>query len=158
MRLLGGLLVTVSAVSILGGIGASLTDSRTAGRIRTITGLFILLAVLRTLGAVSPLDYPGDLERFASEAEQYAQQGKALSESERAAIISRSLGTYIETGAADYGLRLEAKVDLSELDGCTPVSVTLTGAWTSEQRERITADIAREIGIPKERQQWILRN
>lgn len=157
MKLLGGLLVTVSAVSILGGIGASLTNKCTAGRIRVITGLFILLAVLRTLSSISPGEYLGSFERFALEAEEYTQQGKALSESERAGIISKSLGAYIETGAADYGLRLEAKVDLSELDGCTPVSVTLTGAWTSEQREKITADIAREIGIPKERQQWILR-
>ncbi len=157
MKFLGQLLVTVSGVSILGGIGASLTGSRTAKRIRVITGLFILLAVLEAVSSVSPGDYLGDFERFTLDAEHYADQGRALSETERAAIISRSLGAYIETGAADYGLRLEAKVDLSDEDRCSPVSVTLTGEWTAEQKEKITADIAREIGIPKERQQWIFR-
>lgn len=157
MKLLGQLLVTVSALSIVGGIGASLTDSHTAKRVRVITGLFILLAVLKPLSAVSPGDYLADFEHFTQEAEQYAKQGQALSQSQRAGIISKSLEAYIETGAAEYGLGLEAVVDLSQADGCTPVSVTLTGAWTQEQREKITADIAREIGIPKERQQWILR-
>lgn len=158
MKAIGQLLITVSTLSILGGIAASLPlGKHHAQRIRTITGLFILLVILKPLSSMSGGTFNLDLEQFSREGNSYARQGQDLSESNRADIISKSLSAYIEIGAADYGLQLEVKVTLSEADACTPQSVTLWGSWTQEQKDKLTSDITREIGIPKERQQWILR-
>ena len=48
---------------------------------------------------------------------------------------------------------IQANVSLDE--DCIPVSVSITGRISPLSRSKLTQMIASELGIPKERQEWI---
>ena len=114
-------------------------------------GLVLLLCMLRPLGAVELDDLtrtsiaPG-AERAALERRYQEEQTRALE-----AVIAERTGAYIEDKAHALGVEVTAEVSVREEDGTLlPDRVVLTG----EENAALSALIAQELAIPRERQEW----
>lgn len=147
--------LTLCVISIAGGLACSIPMKKDySRRIRGLTGMFLLLSILRPLASMQPGDIFMDLSSYEDEGTYFASCGEELTQSQQKAIITESLNTYIETKAADYGLRLEAEVVLSDSDiGCIQ-SVVLTGQQSGGRVEQFSGFLTNEMGIPKENQLW----
>ena len=55
--------------------------------------------------------------------------------------------------AEELETEIQAEVTLGE--NCIPVSVTIAGSISPQNRSRLSQVIASELGIPKEQQEWI---
>lgn len=158
MSTFGSILIRISVIALVGGVAGAFPVGKTAERVIPIlTGLFILMSVLNPVSALRTEDFIAGFSQIRAEGEALSAAGEELSRTAFRRSISQSLEAYIQTRAADYGLRLEAKVVVSDSDDCRPVSVCLTGQWDDAGRAGFARFLSESVGIPKENQQWILK-
>ena len=82
-----------------------------------------------------------------------ARAGAEQAKEEQARIITEACEAYIWNKAAGLELELSVRVELGE--DLTPEAVTLTGAASPLERQRLTDSIAGDLGIGKEAVIWI---
>lgn len=125
--------------------GAGRKAARFAG------GLALLLALLRPLGTVTLPDGGPALPSYrealaAAEPDLERQRDAAMAEG-----IAAGLAAYIEDKARSLGTEVRAEVEVRVTDGVPlPERVTLRGAY----HEELSALLASELGLTKERQRW----
>lgn len=146
-------LLGVIACSMLVSLAEQICPEGGCRKIARFTGgLLLLLAMLRPLAEV-------DLPREAWNAGGYREAVARLElelEAERenafADGIAAKLDAYIEDKAESLGASVHAAVALRERGGVpVPERVTLRGTYS----EALSAWIASELGIAKEKQEWI---
>lgn len=120
--------------------------------IKVVCGLFLAYTVLQGLTGME-WRMPSLTDIAADDARQAAALGESLGEDAMAQIIMEQTQAYILDKAAALGLALEAEVTLDE--NLVPQAVTLMGQAAPYERRQLQSAIALELGIPKERQQWI---
>ena len=123
--------------------------------LRLICGLVLTLALVSPLGDL-------DMDSYALSLATYRSRAAALTE-ELAEKEKRLDRLYIEEGTAAYildeahALGLEGRVEVSAKwrDDCwVPWEARLYLNGTEEQRNRLSAHLAAELGIAAERQSW----
>ena len=115
----------------------------------------MILTALRPLLQVDLSRLPDlvtGLTRFEREAEA-REKNDALLRS----LIESQTADWIENRADELGLTIHAEVTAEEAEAgiFVPCFVTITGAWTTSQRESFSAVLKRELDIPTERQRWV---
>lgn len=146
-------LLGVVACAMLVSIAEQLVQNSTLRRaVRFAGGLLLLLALLRPL-AQQTLSLPDDT--LSAYRDAVAQLEESLSRAQYDALdadISDRTRAYIEDKADELGLSIRAEVETERVDGVPlPVAVTLHGG----ENEALSAWLARELGIAKEKQRWI---
>ena len=150
-------LLRLTAAAILAALIRKLAPKSGAGRgARLGAGLLVLVCLVSPLGELN----------LAAAAQELAQNGftqweKADAVDQQAnemleELISDAARSYILDKAQAMGITLEAEVEL-RLQNRYPVpwSVTIRSNAAQAQRETLTEAIARELGIPAERQEWL---
>ena len=122
--------------------------------IRMVCGLFLAVVTIRP---VANLNY-GWLEGFAEGFDEMANHataaGISMADDARREIITEETEAYILDIASSYNLHLQIEVALAQGDVPVPESVYLSGPAAPAAKEKLQTKIARELGIPKERQVW----
>lgn len=151
-------LLSVAAASLLCGVVLSLLPK---GGIRGIVRL--LGAMLLIMAVVSPV-LKLDTETISVELDNihtYASdiQEKSLEESERlfSQLIKEQCEAYILDKAGRSVQELDVQIIMGHDGYPHPVGVKLCGDLSSEDKRYISAVIEQDLGIPKQRQEWIDR-
>ena len=149
--------IRLSVVAVAMGILLSMMPSGTSRTVLRLSG-----SILLTVIALSPLTELDLSElsglRFSemTDGETLAAMGMDAANDERNAVILDKTTAYILDKAAALGVEITAQV---ELDGeGIPESVQLQGNVPELIRRRLSYVLEQELGIPKEKQEWILRN
>lgn len=149
--------IRLSVVAVAMGILLSMMPSGTSRTVLRLSG-----SILLTVIALSPLTELDLSElsglRFSemTDGETLAAMGMDAANDERNAVILDKTTAYILDKAAALGVEITAQV---ELDGeGIPESVRLQGNVPELIRRRLSYVLEQELGIPKEKQEWILRN
>lgn len=157
MEDLGQYILTVGLAALLAGIIADFSDPKSAsGSItRTVCGLFLAFTVINPL---TDLNF-GILESFSRDLDRDVQPvvsaGTGLAEESMGQIIKEETQAYILDKARSLGCSLEAEVILGEGEVPVPESVCITGSISAQNRKQLEEILERELGISKEKQQWI---
>jgi len=120
--------------------------------INLICGLFLTFTVIRPIVNIRINDLSIFAEDISSSAENAVADGERMAEKTMTEIIKARTQTYILDKAAALGLTMEVEVNL---DGMIPTSVILKGSVSPYNKAQLTTQIAHELGISPEDQQWI---
>ena len=132
------------------------TKGTPAGIGKMLCGVLLTITLLRPLHHLPDLwwkEYPSDLHASAQEIVQKAAEG---SKRERDEIIKKQIRAYILEKAAQLGSVLTVEVSLSDDELPVPTAVRLRGLYTPLAQARLQQLLARDLGIPKEKQIWTL--
>lgn len=156
---IGAYLVSVATATILLSLVQSLLPKGAVKQVAGfVGGLLVVLAVLSPIVKIDPEEIVRSASRFQRQTRSMTQQIQTENEALMAPIIKERCETYILDKARQQGAEIQAEVTLEEQNGYPcPVSVVLTGAVTPEQRAWLTQEISQSMGIPAQRQEWILR-
>jgi hypothetical protein len=135
----------VSLLNCLGGTGAA------QGMRRIVGGLILTLAVFRPLRTVE-LKLPRT-EQFRTDAQAAVADGLEQANRMRESCITEGYTAYILNKAAAEGLDAQVHVEAGE-EGY-PETVTIHAQASPLQRQELTGDLVRELGIDKEAVEWI---
>ena len=118
-------------------------------------GALLLIALLGPLLSVREIDPGQYLERFQMD-EDLIDEAVRDGQAQTGALIKEQTEEYILQRAGALGAEVRAEVTLAALSEHYqyPYAVTLTGRWTQEQRQELTAYLSQTLGIPPERQTW----
>lgn len=142
------------AAALLCGIIVSMTKHSSGGSIvRMLCGVFMTIVLIRPLAGTNVSFLESILPDITGDAEAVASEGAAAAEDIRREYIKQRVQAYILSRAKTMEADIQANVSLDE--DCIPVSVSIAGRISPLSRSRLTQIIASELGIPKERQEWI---
>lgn len=117
---------------------------------KLICGIFLALTVLSVpLDSVLP---ELDMDSIARDARQAAQYGSDQADSAQETIIIEAFEAYIWNKAAGLDPNITVRVELAA--DHTPERVILTGAAAPKERDRLTQELVRELGIGEENVIW----
>lgn len=158
MTLFRDWLLAVTAAAMLVALASAMMPEGAVRKIGRLTGgLLLLLAILRPLGG---LDY-AVLSRSLSQAREDLRGYEATPQTEKfglmKSIIEARSAAYIIDKATQMDIVCRAEVVCeAESDGQYPypASVTVTGALTEAQRERLSWMIEAELAIPAQAQSY----
>ena len=146
--------IRIVAAALISGIAIRLTGGGGIGEIiRMLCGLFMSLVLLQPIIGRRELQWEFMLPQIRRQAEENVLEGVAAAEKIRQEFIMRQAETYISNRAAEMDTEIQAEIMLGEDN--LPESVVLTGAVSPLNKSRLTQIIASELGIPRERQEWI---
>lgn len=146
--------IRVVAAALISGVVIRLTEGIGSGEIiRMLCGLFMTLILLQPILGRRELQWEFMLPQIRRQAEENVLEGVAAAEKIRQEFIMRQAETYISNRAAEMDTEIQAEIMLGEDN--LPESVVLTGAVSPLNKSRLTQIIASELGIPRERQEWI---
>ena len=146
--------IRVVAAALISGVVIRLTEGIGSGEIiRMLCGLFMTLILLQPIIGRRELQWEFMLPQIRRQAEENVLEGVAAAEKIRQEFIMRQAETYISNRAAEMDTQIQAEVMLGEDN--LPESAVLTGAVSPLNKSRLTQIIASELGIPRERQEWI---
>lgn len=145
------------AALICAAAGALTPKGRVKGVLKMVCGLVLILSILQPLVGSDLGSMSLDISEYRRQAEEItgsaAQKENGLSR----AIIEEELNAYILDKAAGLQIPLQAVsvvMKWGEGDCWYPHEVSLTGVLPLREKERLTAEIEAELGIPRERQYW----
>lgn len=149
-------LLSIVAISLFSSILLTLHPRGTAQRaLRLLCGLSIILV---TLGPVATLDvdaFARALSRSQILAEEHVSETEINNRELMAELIKEKAETYILDKAARLGLSPAVCVAVDmESEYPYPYSAEITVVCTKAAREQLTRDIAQNLAIPSERQEW----
>lgn len=146
--------IGVAAAALLSGVVIRLTRNSTSGEIiRMLCGVFMTIALIQPIAGKKTLLWESTLPDIARQAQSVSQEGAAAADDIRREFIKQRVEAYILSRAKTMEADIQANVSLGE--DCIPVSVSIVGRLSPIYRSRLTQIIASELGIPKERQEWI---
>lgn len=146
--------IRVVAAALISGVVIRLTEGIGSGEIiRMLCGLFMTLILLQPIIGRRELQWEFMLPQIRRQAEENVLEGVAAAEKIRQEFIMRQAETYISNRAAEMDTEIQAEIMLGEDN--LPESVVLIGAVSPLNKSRLTQIIASELGIPRERQEWI---
>ena len=145
--ILCGFLVTLA--------GALVRGKKSVRALALCGGCLLILTALRPLMRVDLSRLP-DLVTGLTRVEREAVAREKNDAILRSLVESQTV-EWIEDRAAELGLTISAEVKTAEAEAGTfvPDSVTLSGNWTTVQREALTVILETELDIPPEKQRWV---
>lgn len=151
MELIREYLLSVTAAVLLCSVIRSFAGEK--GVVPFVCGIFLILTVIRPLTRISIYDRqwnPGDIMKQAdiavAEGEDYAQAAMARH-------IKSQCEAYILNKAKDFGCDILATFTLH--DDLMPAGCVIQGTLSPYEKEQLSEFLERDMGIPREDQQWI---
>lgn len=142
-------IISAIAIRIIGKTGAF------ASIVKLLAGIFIVITVISPWTKLKLNDlssYFSDLELQAADA---AQLGESLAVDAKASIIRTQIEAYILDKASELEVNVEVEVVITGTLVPQPESVTIKGAVSPFEKQRLGQIIADDLGIPREKQLWI---
>lgn len=152
-------LLRVTATGLLVSLVLALLPKGRGKKVAQICGsLLIVLAVLSPLVKINPADlargFVAAVLDIPDETRDFSEQG-ALWLSER---IKSQCEAYVLDKAAEHGIAVDVEIRLEETDGTYPYpkSAVIRGQYNEEERQSLQNILEETLGIPPERQEWII--
>ena len=145
---LTGIIAAAAVLAILYALipkGAMYTVARFTG------GLILLLAVLRPLVKLDPVELKVRYRDYQQQVDDRIEQYREENQTEMAAIIEDETAAYISKKTAGMGISCRARVE-TELHEGVPVPCRVS--LSVPRSEVLSRWIEEEIGIPQEAQIW----
>ena len=123
--------------------------------------LKLVCALVLTFSLVEPFLNlrSGDWEAlgidFQAEAQEAAEEGRVQGENTVRKLIKQETEAYIMDKARELDLDIQAEVTLSDQAMPAPETVTIRGTLPPYGKAKLSQILVRELGIPKENQEWI---
>ena len=151
-----GYLVGVAAAAILCGIVNSLIGTKgTVGvAIKLLTGLLMLLAVVRPWTSISLDGFFRLTEEIGSDGADFVASGELLAQDAYKDSIIQQTEAYILEEAKTLGCELIVEVILSDEEIPVPYRVRLTGEVSPYAKGKISTMLTDTLGIQREEQIW----
>ena len=154
-------IIGVVATCLCCGIIRKLVGDKSASSslINTLCGVVISIAVI---SPVLKIDLP-DISEYATglqtDAQRYIQEGINYSSSQTQSIIIEKVSAYILEKALALDCVIK-DVDVVVSSEAIPAleSLTITGTVSPAARLQLSYLIEKNLGIPKEKQEWIYQN
>lgn len=148
---------SVTCAAILCGVLGSFFDKKGASGslLKLISGLFLAFTVISPVLRVDLMDAMSFAEVYAADGEAAAAMGEIYAREELAAIIKSEAEAYILDKARYLGAEVRVSVTLSGDDIPVPTGVIVEGSISPYAKTVLASQIADELGIAKEDQQWI---
>ena len=149
----------VCILSIFCGVAISLCPPGGVKRILHLLCSVILFAVI--LNPIRELDFsslPLELAKYREEAKRLEQNGEELRDRLNRLVIEEEVSTYIEERANALGLQLkeiQVQARWSTEDGIWYPDSTCIHVNGQENIEILSGILWSELGIPKDKQEWI---
>ena len=150
-------LIGVTAAAIVCAIAKSVFEEKTVSgsMISLIAGIVMTVSVLSPVVTLKLDKLPELTADLTSEASVAVAEGKDMAAAERNAIITEQVGAYILDKAAAFGAALKVEVLMPTDGDIQPEGVILYGNVSPYAKLQLQKIIAEDIGIGKEKQQWI---
>ena len=157
MNRFGSNILSVVAGAMVISIVGTLFDGKsgTGKLIRMVCALVLGVQILSGLTRVDISNLQGFADDFLVSAVAAAATGNFMASEATFDIIKAETESYILDKANELGAALTVEVFLSEDDIPIPVSVRIQGTASPYARNRLTQMIQQDLGIEKEKQEWI---
>lgn len=145
------------AALICAAAGALTPKGRVKEVLKLVCGLVLIIAMLQPLIGADLSGLSLDISEYRRQAEEITGSAEITENGLSRAIIQDELNAYILDKAAGLQIPLQTVsviMKWGEGDCWYPHEVNLTGAVSPWEKERLTAEIEAELGIPRERQYW----
>ena len=123
--------------------------------VKLICGALLTVTLIGPLSNKIPFDFQYFGQSYGQDAQTAAEAGERYSANTYTAIIKRNTEAYILDKASDLNLTLAAEAVLSQESPPVPVSVYLQGTVPPLARQKLSEVIEQDLGIAKEKLQWI---
>ena len=149
-------ILSVTAVSLICGILNSLAGkSGTVSSVtRLLSGLCLALAVIQPAMNFSLADLEGYMGTIDTDAMSAVWHGENMAHAELQSIIKAKTEAYILDKANILGVDLEVEVIMSDATPPLPEGAILTGAISPYTKAQLETYLEKELGLPREVQQW----
>lgn len=126
---------------------------REQAAVRLVSGLLLLLAVLRPLADLRWEKLAAETGGFQSQVEEQTRQYRENQQEELSAIIAEKIETYIWDKADQLGLECAVTVTTAAGESGIPLpdAVTITAPYSAA----LSSWIEEGVGIPAEKQIWL---
>lgn len=155
MSHLSAYLLSVTAAAVFAAVVKSLLEPKTASgaMIHLLAGLLVVTTLIRPVLELRTAELPELSWNVWNQAEAQVQQGKEDAEKQMKQVISQELSSYVQSEARRLGA--EVTVGFSDWEDVRPRQVTVCGRVSPSIRARIQDFITAQLGIEKEKQEWI---
>ena len=128
------------------------SGAREQTAIRFVSGLLMVLALLRPLASISLEEKSIAVGNFYEAGRQQVNEYTEICEMTLSGIIEEKTASYIWDKATELGLECSVVVDTAVTEGGIPLpdTVYLTGAYS----DALAAWLEEVVGIPAEKQIW----
>ena len=152
MSEIGKYLLKIVAVAMICSIACAIgAKGRFSASIRMLSGLIIIISIVRPVLPLQLKDFSFDLESITQNGNDIIEQGSAAAESFASQIISEKINAYIETKAQALGA--DVRVD-TILSGGMPAEIMLSGQALPYIRSQLLTWIESEIGVERKAVHW----
>lgn len=150
-------ILSVICTAIVCGVLQILVPNGTSATLsKMISGLVITISVLSPVMNDHIIDWDNQFDHIISDSIFAVSAGENVASDLLKERIIKDTETYILTKASELGANLSAKVDLSSEYPNQPIAVTMKGNISPYLKKQLTANIVTELGIPEEKQIWII--
>jgi len=148
-------------VSVLSGVLMSLTPEGSVKRVmKLVSGLVLLGVMLRGLVGMDLTNSTLDFARYRRIEQQLLIDGAKLRDELDRRVVEEEYAAYVRQRASAMGIELgEVSIGVHwHTDGVwVPASASIT-LYREEDRERLSGVLSTELGIPEQRQKWVIEN
>lgn len=154
---IGEYLIGVVAAALLCGIVTTLIGNKGAlgVSLKMMTGLLMLLAVLRPWTSISLNGLFGWVDDIKANGMDYATSGKLMAYDSYRTRIKENTEAYILDEAKALNCDLTVEVSLSQQEIPIPIKVRLAGEVSPYAKKVLTTMMTEKFGIKQEDQIWI---
>lgn len=144
----------IVAAAVVSSVLIRLTKKNGSGEIiRMLCGIFMTVILIQPISGIKPVQWDQMLPEIADQAEYISEEGIAAADSIIREFIKQRAETYILSRPEAMDTNIQADIALSE--DSVPASVRITGSISPLNRSKLTQIIASDLGIPREKQEWI---
>ena len=149
-------LIGVVAAALVCGIVTALVNGKTAMglSVKFISGLLMVLAVIRPLMTISFDGLLGWTEDIRTDGVDYVSSGEMMANEAYRSSIKQQIESYILDEAKSLDCTLSVEVILSDESIPIPKTVKLSGEISPYARQVISNLLAERLGIEREEQIW----
>ena len=147
------LVLSLICAALVTGMLQAITEKSSCARVlKILCGVFLMVTALRPLKAMQFPDLSAWSRIWDQEADRAVQEGQEVYARQYSAVIKQRLEAYILDIASQLGLSVRVQLELTQ--DSLPDRVTVTGQAGQTEKEQLQQRIAKELGIPKEKQLW----
>jgi hypothetical protein len=149
---------SIAAAALIAGMAMALCPKGKVQRVlRAICGLLLIIAIMSPLTGKDSGSISIDLAEYRAKANEITAAAGEKDMNLSRGIIEREFEEYILDKASETGVFLESAdvtMNWDENGYWYPCEVTLVGELSTGDRNRLSAVIESELGIPTDRQNW----